>query len=56
MFLTTLLSVITLTVSQLFFQLSVIERIISETHSNLLKFSFDYVPRNLFIGKGLIIE
>ena len=56
MFLTTLLSVITLIISKLFFQLSMIERITSETHSNLLEFPFDYVPRSLFIGKGLIIE
>ena len=56
MFLTTLPNVLNSTVSHLLFQLSVIERIISETLSNLLKFPFDYVPRSLFIGKGLILE
>ena len=56
MFLVTLLSVITLTVSHLYFQLSIIEKMISETVSNLLEFPFDYVSHNLFIGKGLILE
>ena len=55
MFLTTLPGVISLIVSHLFFQLSVIERIIFGTLSNLLEFPFDYVPRSLFIGKGLIL-
>ena len=55
MFLTTLPNVITPTVSHLFFQLSMIERMISETLSNLLEFPFDYVPKSLFIGKGLIL-
>ena len=55
MFLTTLPGVITPTVSHLFFQLSMIEKMISETFSNLLEFPFDYVPRSLFIGKGLIL-
>ena len=56
MFLTTLPGVITPTVSHIFFQLSVIERMISETLFNLLEFPFDYVPRSLFIGKGLILK
>ena len=43
---------ITLTVFHLFFQLFVIERMVSGTLSNLLECPFDYVPRNLFIGKG----
>ena len=48
MFLTTLPGVITSIVSHLFFQLSVIERMISETISNILEFfSFDYVPQIL---------
>ena len=55
MFLATLPNVITLTVSHLSFQLSVIEIMIYGTLSNLLKFPFDYVPRSLFIGKGLIL-
>ena len=55
MFLTTLPGVITLTVSHLFFQLYVIERMIIGSLSNLMEFSFDYVPRSLFIGKGLIL-
>ena len=37
------------------FQISVIEIMISGTISNLLEFPFDYVPYNLFIGKGLIL-
>ena len=56
MFLATLSGVITSTVSHLSFQLSVIERMISETLSNLLEFLFGYVPHSLFIGKGLIIR
>ena len=56
MFLVTFLGVITLTVSYQSFQLSMIERMISDTLSNLLEFPFDYVPRSLFIGKGLIIR
>ena len=55
MFLATLSGVITPTVSHLSFQLSVIERMISETLSNLLEFPFGYVPHSLFIGKGLIL-
>ena len=55
MFLTTLPGVITSTVSHLFFQLSVIERMIFGTLSNILEFPFYYVPRSLFIGKGLIL-
>ena len=55
MFLATLHSVITLTVSHLSFQLFVIKKMISRTLSNLLEFPFDYVHRILFIGKGLII-
>ena len=55
MFLVIFHGVITPTVSHIFFQLSVIERMISGTLSNLMEFPFDYVPRNLFIGKGLII-
>ena len=55
MFLSTLFGVITLTVSHLSFQLYVIERMISGTLSNLLEIAFDYVPRSLFIGKGLIL-
>ena len=54
MFLVMLPSVITLTVSHISFHLSVIERMISRTLSNLLEFPFDYVPFSLFIGKGLI--
>ena len=46
---------ITLDVSHIFFQLFVIERIISRTLSNFLEFPFDYVPRSLFIGNGLIL-
>ena len=42
-------------VSDLSFQLSMIERMISKNLSNLLEFPFDYVPRSLFIGKGLIL-
>ena len=56
MFLVTFLSVITPTVAYLSFQLSVIERMIFRTLSNLMEFSFDYVPRSLFIDKGLILE
>ena len=55
MFLTTLPGVITLIVSHLFFQLSMIERMISRTLSNLLEFLFDYVLQRLFTGKGLIL-
>ena len=55
MFLATLLGVITPTISHLSFQLSVIERMIFGTLSNILEFPFDYVPRSLFIGKGLIL-
>ena len=46
---------ITSIVSHLSFQLSMIERMISGTFIDLMEFPFDYVPRNLFIGKGLII-
>ena len=56
MFLATLPDVITPIVSQLSFQIYVIEIMISGTLSNLLEFSFDYVSRSLFIGKGLILE
>ena len=55
MFLAILPGVITPTVSHLFFQLYVIERRISRTLSYLMEFPFDYVPRSLFIGKGLIL-
>ena len=55
MFLVTLPGVITLTVSHLSFQLSVIERMIFRTLSNLLELPFDYVPCSLFIGKCLIL-
>ena len=55
MFLVTLPGVITPTVSHLSFQHFVVERIISGTLSNLLEFPFDYVPRSLFISKGLIL-
>ena len=55
MFFTTLLDVIIPTVSHLFFQLSMIERMIYETLSNLLEFPFDYVSRSLLISKGLIL-
>ena len=55
MFLAALSGVITLTISHLSFQLSVIERMNFGTLSNLLEFPFDYVPRSLFIGKGLIL-
>ena len=55
MFFTTIPSVITSTVSHIFFQLSVIERMIFETLSNVLEFPFDYIPRGLFIGKRLIL-
>ena len=55
MFLVTFLCVITPTISYLSFQLSMIERMISGTLSNLLKYQFDYVPQSLFIGKGLIL-
>ena len=56
MFLATIPGVITPTVSHLSFQLSMIERRISGTLCNLLEFSFDYVPRSLFRGMGLIVE
>ena len=56
MFLATLFGVITSTVSHLSFLLSVIERMISRTLSNLKEFPFDYVPHSLFIGKGLIFK
>ena len=56
MFLATIPDVITPTVSHLSFQLSMIERMISGTLSNLLEFSFDYIPRSLFRGIGLIVE
>ena len=55
MFLVTLLDVITPTISHLSFQLYVIERMISGSLSNLLEFPVGYVPRSLFIGKGLIL-
>ena len=55
MFFATFLGVITQTVSHISFQLFVIERMISGTLCNLLEFPFDYVPRSLFIGKGLIL-
>ena len=55
MFLATFPDVITPTVSHLSFQFSMIEIIISKTLSNLLEFSFDYIPQTLFIDKGLII-
>ena len=55
MFLFTLPGMITPTVSHLFFQLSMIKRMISGTLCNLMEFPFDYVPQSLFIGKGLII-
>ena len=55
MFLTTLPSMITSTISHLFFQFSMIERMISGTLFNLLEFPFDYVSGSLFIGKGLIL-
>ena len=50
MFLTTLPGVITPTILYLFFQLSVIKRMISITLFNLLECPFDYVPHSLFIG------
>ena len=55
MFLTTLPGVITPTISHLFFQLFMIERMIFGTLSNLFEFPFYYVPRSLFIGRGLIL-
>ena len=55
MLLTTFPGAITLTISHLFFLFFVIKRIISGTLSNLLEFSFDYIPRSLFISKDLIL-
>ena len=55
MFLTTLPDVITLTISHLFFQLSVIDIMIPLTFSNLLEFPFDYISPSLFIVKSLIL-
>ena len=48
--------VITPAVSHISFQFFVIEKMIFETLSNLLKFLFDYVLRNLFRYKGLILR
>ena len=56
MFLVILPGVITLTVSHLSFQFSMIERMISETLSNLLELPFGYVPESLLIGKVLILD